>query len=78
MLWGDGFFLWALTPLKWRRTRTQKLAVAGGLAAVILLVTAVYIYTRHVVFFEASYGIGAVLIVIRCAQWSQWNKRARL
>jgi len=74
MLWGDAAFLYALTPHKFRQTQSQQLMLATGLTLLVVLISAIYIYTRNAVFFESSYGVGAILITIRCATWSNYNK----
>jgi len=77
MLLGNAVFLYCLTPNAWRVTARRRFAVAAALGLVFCAVTAVYLLTHNALFFEVSYGVGAVLLVYRCSLWAYRNRAER-
>ena len=71
MLWTDAAFLYCVSPQAWRTTAPRRTALVTSLFLVVAFVSLVYVYTRNVMFFESSYGLGTLIITSRCALWAR-------
>lgn len=75
MMWADGAFLYCMAPHNWRKNDTKRFLLLSVIALYTFGVSGIYIYTRNVIFFEVSYGLGVVLLFGHCLHWAS-NKGA--
>ena len=63
--------LYCCSPPAWRSSTSKRVALGSALATLTLTVSAIYVYTRHVLFFEGSFAAASVVVFARCLGWTQ-------